>query len=146
MNRPFWQQKTLTEMSQTEWESLCDGCGRCCLIKFEDMDSQQILFTDVACKLLDTESCRCTAYAQRKKFVPSCLSISLNHPEVFDWLPNTCAYRLLFHDKPLPAWHPLLTGDESSTHKANISIRGKCISESETNPKCLEQRITHWVE
>jgi len=132
MTDEFWKRKSLTEMSQCEWESLCDGCALCCLQKFEDEETGDVYFTDLACRLLDTQSCRCTDYASRAKKVASCLVLSAATPEAFRWLPASCAYRLLADGHELPEWHPLKTGDPNSVHAAGISIQGKAVSETET--------------
>jgi len=133
MTEGFWKRKSLAEMNRDEWESLCDGCALCCLQKLEDEDTGDIYFTDIACRLLDTDSCRCTDYAARAKLVASCLVLSADKPEAFRWLPATCAYRLLAAGADLPDWHPLVTGDPDSVHDAGISAREKCISENETD-------------
>lgn len=132
MTDEFWKRKSLAEMSKEEWESLCDGCALCCLQKLEDEETGDIYFTDIACKLLDTDACRCTDYANRAKLVASCLVLSVDEPEAFDWLPGTCAYRLLAEGEDLPEWHPLICGDPDSVHEAGISARGKCTSETKT--------------
>ena len=129
MTDEFWKRKSLAEMSKAEWESLCDGCVLCCLQKLEDEDTGDIYFTDIACKLLDTDACRCTDYANRAKLVSTCLVLSVDEPEAFKWLPGTCAYRLIAEGEGLHDWHPLITGDANSVHKAGISAKGKCVSE-----------------
>lgn len=133
MDEEFWKHKTLGDMTNAEWESLCDGCALCCLHKLEDEDTGEIFFTDVACKLLDTSTCRCTDYRARAKKVKSCLVLKPDEPDVFAWLPGTCAYRLLADGKELPEWHPLLTGDPDSVHDAGISAKGKATSETVTS-------------
>ncbi len=132
MTDEFWKRKSLAEMSTAEWESLCDGCALCCLQKLEDEETGDVYFTDVACRLLDTQTCRCTNYAARAKKVASCLVLSVDEPETFNWLPNSCAYRRLADGKDLPEWHPLLTGDPDSVHEAGVSAKGKVVSETET--------------
>ena len=125
----FWQEKTLAQMTATEWESLCDGCARCCLHKLEDEDTDEIFFTRIACRLLDIPSCRCTNYPQRCELVPGCLDLQAGFTQ-FHWLPSTCAYRLLAEGKPLPPWHPLVCGEPRAVHEAGIGISAFAIAES----------------
>ena len=127
--RPFWETKSLEDMSEQEWESLCDGCGKCCLHKLEDEDTGAVHYTHVACRLLDMKTTRCTNYPARKRLVPDCLRLKPENIARFKWLPATCAYRLLAEKKPLYDWHPLVSGRREDIHKAGISVRGKCISE-----------------
>ncbi|MGV6807217.1 MAG: YcgN family cysteine cluster protein [bacterium] len=145
-DRPFWECKTLSDMNREEWESLCDGCAKCCLVKLEDEDSGEIHYTKVVCKLLDQENCRCTNYAERNKLVPECLWLTPAHLDELEWLPTTCAYRLLHEGKPLPDWHPLISGNPDSVHEAGISVRGRVLSEEFVHPDGLEEHIVRWVE
>lgn len=144
--RVFWESKTLAEMSASEWESLCDGCGKCCLHKLEDEETDEVYYTQVACKLLDTEQCRCTDYPNRQARVPDCLTLTASQIDEFHWLPATCSYRLLAESKPLPNWHPLKTGDPGSVHSAGMSVAGKVVREVDIDPEELEEYIIHWVE
>jgi uncharacterized protein len=139
---PFWRSKSLTEMSDKEWESLCDGCGRCCLLKLEDADTGEIDYTDAACKLLDLNSCKCSDYPNRKRHVSDCIKLTPSKVDAFDWMPQTCAYRLLAAGRDLYWWHPLVSGDAETVHAAGISVRGKCVPESEAGDP--EDRIVTW--
>lgn len=144
MYTPFWKVKSLREMNEQEWESLCDGCGRCCLIKFQDVDTGRLLYTDVACRLLDTAACRCSNYEKRTQLVENCLDLRWEDASVFETLPSTCAYRRLHEGRGLPAWHPLITGDPESVHRAGISVRGRVTSEEHVHPEELEDRESDW--
>lgn len=128
MPLPFWKTKTLQEMTPEEWESLCDGCARCCLIKFQDEDTGHVYHTNVVCELLDIYHCRCTRYAERSVLVPTCLTLTPQNVGLLSWMPETCAYRLLAEGKDLPSWHYLVCGDRNAVHKAGISVRGKVVS------------------
>ncbi|MEM9965390.1 MAG: YcgN family cysteine cluster protein [Asticcacaulis sp.] len=131
MTRPFWQTKTLEQMNVTEWESLCDGCGLCCLIRLEDEDSGEIIPTRVHCKLFDNQSCRCSDYPNRKKYVPDCIKLTPHNIEALEWMPLSCAYRRIYEGKDLPRWHHLISGDRETVHQAGVSVRGQTISETE---------------
>ena len=126
---PFWKTKTLPEMTREEWESLCDGCGRCCLNKLEDEDTGRFLYTRAACKLLDLESCRCTDYANRHARVPDCVALAPENVGSLGWLPATCAYRLLEEGKNLQWWHPLVSGRTETVTEAGIAVTGEAYSE-----------------
>jgi uncharacterized cysteine cluster protein YcgN (CxxCxxCC family) len=128
--RPFWETKSLNQMTVREWESLCDGCGLCCLVRFEDEDSGDIVPTRVHCRLFDSQSCRCSDYVARRRQVPDCIKLTPHNIDALPWMPLSCAYRRLSEGKPLPLWHPLVTGDPESVHEAGVSVRSQTISES----------------
>jgi uncharacterized cysteine cluster protein YcgN (CxxCxxCC family) len=128
--RPFWEAKSLEQLTVAEWESLCDGCGRCCLVRFEDEDTGEIIPTRVACRLFDADTCRCANYARRKRHVPDCIKLTPHNIEHLAWMPPSCAYRRIHEGRGLPTWHPLLTGDPDSVHRAGVSVRGQVISEA----------------
>jgi hypothetical protein len=126
--KPFWERKSLEQMTREEWELLCDGCGRCCLEKLKDEDTGKVFYTSVACRYLDTWTCKCGPYDERESFVPDCLVIKPEMIRTIDWLPVTCAYRRIIEGKGLEWWHPLVSGDVDTVHQAGISIREKVIS------------------
>lgn len=128
-SRPFWETKSLGEMSPREWESLCDGCGLCCLIRFEDEDSGEIIPTRVHCRLFDGDTCACSNYAQRKRYVPDCIKLTPGNIATLRWMPLSCAYRRIHEGRGLADWHPLISGDPESVHEAGVSIRGETVSE-----------------
>ncbi len=143
-NAPFWT-KPLAELTRAQWEKLCDGCGRCCLVKLEDEDTGAIHHTSVACKLLDRKSCQCGNYRERRKFVPDCVRLTLAKLSQINWLPPSCAYRLRFEGKDLPSWHPLITGDADSVHRAKVSVRGRVEGgEDEVETDDLPDYIRQW--
>ncbi len=143
--RPFWQTKSLSAMSEQEWESLCDGCGRCCLVKLEDEDSGTIHFTDVGCKLLDGATCRCRDYPNRSSVVPDCVTLRPENIADLHWMPPTCAYRLLAEGKDLPEWHPLVSGRTESVVEAGVSVKGRLSgSEEDFAVPELVERIRAW--
>ena len=139
---PFWRAKTLEQMTPAEWESLCDGCGRCCLHKLRDDETGEIAFTDVACHLLDGHSCRCRDYASRQRRVPDCIALSPADLAEIDWLPPSCAYRLVAERRDLPWWHPLVSGDPDTVHAGGASVRGRVISERRAG--ALEDHVVAW--
>jgi uncharacterized cysteine cluster protein YcgN (CxxCxxCC family) len=139
---PFWKTTKLGQMSQAQWESLCDGCGKCCLNKLIDDDTDELFFTNVACRQLDLRNCRCKDYANRHELVPDCIKLTPRNLGKIDWLPETCAYRLVRDGKDLPWWHPLIYGDPATVHRAGISVRGRAISETKAGE--LEDHIVDW--
>ena len=147
MSEPrFWETKSLDEMNREEWEALCDGCGRCCLLKIEDEDSGELYYTNVVCEFHDSERCRCTAYRQRSELVPDCIQVTPDVAREQKWLPDTCAYRLLAEGKALFDWHPLISGDPDSIHRAGISVRDKVVSEQYVHPDELPEHLVHWFD
>lgn len=124
----FWKEKPLDQLTRDEWESLCDGCAKCCVIKFEDEDTGRIYHTNVVCELLDIYHCRCTRYEERSVLVPTCLTLTPDLIPQLKWMPETCAYRLIAEDKDLPEWHPLISGSKNSVHNAGASVRCKVVS------------------
>ncbi len=138
----FWETVPLEDLTHDEWEALCDGCGKCCLLKLEDWDTAEVEYTNVACRLLDCQTCRCGDYSNRKSVVPDCVVITPERlPDIHYWLPQTCAYRLLANGQPLADWHPLLSGDPKSVHQAGISLAGRMVSEDSIDEDDLEDYI-----
>ena len=137
----FWEKKALHEMTTEEWESLCDGCGQCCLVKLEDEETAEVYRTNVSCRLLDVESCRCTDYQHRFERVPECVLVSLEKADQFEWMPDTCAYRLLYEGNELFDWHPLISGSDKEIHNSSISVRAYAISEEYIHPDQLQDHL-----
>ena len=131
MTRSFWETTPLERMTREQWESLCDGCGLCCLVRFEDVDSGEVIPTRVHCRLLDAATCSCSNYPGRKREVPDCISLTPALIPRLGWMPKSCAYRRLHEGRGLADWHPLISGDPESVHRAGVSVRGQTISESE---------------
>jgi len=143
-NKPFWQAKSLEEMTPHEWESLCDGCGRCCLNKLEDWDTGEIAWTNVGCQLLDGESCRCRDYDNRQATVPDCVSLDVATVRSIGWLPPSCAYRLVAEGSDLYWWHHLVSGDPDTVHQAGVSVRGRTVSEAGMALEDYEDHLADW--
>lgn len=142
---PFWRRKTLDAMTPEEWESLCDGCGRCCLVKLEDEDTGHIHATDIGCRLFDAGTCRCKDYANRSATVPDCVTLTPKEVRELSWLPPTCAYRLVGEGRDLPWWHPLVSGDSETVVAAGVSVRGRVhASEEDVAEEDLPRRIVKW--
>lgn len=145
MVTPFWKEKTLEEMSAVEWESLCDGCGKCCLSKLEDEDTGDIYFTTVACRLFDAGVCRCKDYPNRQKIVSDCVRLTPENVRTIAWLPSTCAYRLVAEGRDLYPWHHLISGNRNTVHGAGVSVRGR-VTASEDDMDEPEDYFDHMIE
>ncbi|WP_100656804.1 YcgN family cysteine cluster protein [Alteromonas flava] len=161
-NKPFWEEKSLAEMSQVEWESICDGCAKCCLHKFIDdqnqelsvyevdgsetlHDGEQVHFTNIVCELLNTKTCSCSDYANRTVRVPDCVKLTKDNLDKIYYMPPSCSYRRLHEGRGLPSWHPLLNrGKKTAMHKAGMSVRGKTVCESDVNLDAFEDYIALW--
>jgi len=144
-DQPWWESTPLTALTHEQWESLCDGCGKCCLIKIQDAQSERIYFTDVACQLLDCDTGRCKDYANRQQHVPDCVKLGRDNLEDLEWMPPDCAYRRLYEHKPLLFWHPLVTGNSDSTHTFGASIVGMpMVSERDVEDDDLEDHVVTW--
>lgn len=142
----WWDVKPLDSLTREEWESLCDGCAKCCLHKLQDADTDEVFYTKVRCRYLDEDNCRCSDYDNRSRLMPNCIQLSPDNLDDLAWLPATCAYRLRFEGNPLPDWHPLVSGRSDSVHTAGISIRGRAISDEYVHPDGFEEHIITWVE
>ena len=140
----FWKTKRLAEMSNDEWESLCDGCGRCCLNKLEDWETGEIYWTNIGCELLDCDSCRCTDYTNRFDKVPDCIQLTPENIPTIGWLPPTCGYRLVMEGKDLFDWHTLKSGSNDTVHVADISIRGRAVPDDGIAPEEYENHLVDW--
>ncbi len=143
--KPFWQTVPLNEMSPAQWESLCDGCGKCCLNKLEDWDTGEIHFTNVACTLFDDDTCRCKQYEKRFDTVPDCIQLTPQTISQYQWLPGSCAYRILDEGGDLPIWHHLVCGDRQQVHTYHISARKATVSEDDIPPDAYEFHLVDWV-
>ena len=141
---PFWKEKSLSEMSKTEWESLCDNCGKCCCIRLEDEDTGQIYITDIACKLFDPSVCRCTDYTNRSVKVPDCVTLTPENVDKLHWMPQTCAYRLVAEGKDLPDYHHLVSGSHDTIHEVGMSVQDAVVSESLVDEEQHPHRIVIW--
>ena len=142
----FWECKDLGEMSPAEWESLCDGCARYCMVKLEDEETATVDYTAAVCHLLDDHSCRCTRYLERHALVPDCVQLTSDNVLDFKWLPVSCAYRRIAEGRPLEPWHPLISNCSDSVHEAQISVQDKVVSELSVHENQLEDMIIKWVE
>lgn len=144
-SQPWWQTKSLDQMDDAQWEALCDGCAKCCLVKLEDADTEEIYYTNVSCQLLDTESCRCSDYEGRHKIVDDCIKLDRSNVNKLEWLPQSCSYRLVAAGESLPEWHHLITGDREAMHNYGASLRGKVTSELNVHDDDIEDHIIRWI-
>lgn len=138
----FWREKTLSDMNRQEWESLCDGCGKCCLHKLEDDETGEVHYTDVACRFLDPETIQCGKYLTRQRYVGNCVVMTPELLDTLPWMPSTCAYRLLYEGKDLPSWHPLVAGNPEAIHRAGASVKGRVVDEREAGD--FEDHLVNW--
>ena len=145
MDKPFWTSKPLEDMTAAEWESLCDGCGKCCMAKLEDEDTGEIHWTSVGCRLFDAGACRCTDYANRLAAVPDCVGLTPANVRTIPWLPTSCAYRRIAEGRPLAWWHPLVSGRPETVHEAGISMRGR-VTASEADLGEPDDYLEHLLE
>jgi len=141
----FWKTTALDEMTNEQWESLCDGCGQCCLVKLEDSKSAKVFYTNVVCYLLDQNACRCNDYENRCTLVPDCVKLTPDNVGDYSWMPEDCAYRRLSEGRKLAWWHPLVSGTSSTVHDSGASVRGKVVSEADVDHGELEDYIVDWV-
>lgn len=143
--RPRFWELPLSSLTRREWEALCDGCGRCCLHKLQDVDTDEVLYTRVVCRYMDQQQCSCTEYQQRQTLVPDCLVLTPENLGELDWIPDTCAYKLRERGEPLPQWHPLISGSRKAMEEAGISVTGKVISEAHVHDEGIEEHVIRWV-
>lgn len=139
--QPFWETTSLKDMTRKQWESLCDGCALCCLHKLEDEDTEEVYYTDVHCRYMDTANCNCTVYLERQEKVPNCVWLTPDQASEFHWLPDSCAYRVLAEGRKLADWHPLISGDLNSVHEAGVSIKGKGVADDQVAEEDWEDHI-----
>ncbi|MEQ3692920.1 MAG: YcgN family cysteine cluster protein [Thalassolituus sp.] len=139
--QPFWETTSLKDMTRKQWESLCDGCALCCLHKLEDEDTEEVYYTDVHCRYMDTANCNCTVYLERQEKVPNCVWLTPDQASKFHWLPDSCAYRVLAEGRKLAEWHPLISGDPNSVHEAGVSIKGKGVADNQVAEEDWEDHI-----
>ena len=142
----YWDEKTLAEMSTEEWEALCDGCGRCCLIKLEDEDTGERFTSDVHCRMLDGSTCKCSDYEHRLEVVPDCIKLTPENVLTIPWIPKTCAYRRVAEGKGLAWWHPLISGDPETVVQVGVSVRNRTMSEDDVPPNTWEEHAVDWPE
>lgn len=146
LDKDFWKTKKIEEFSPEEWEAVCDGCAKCCLFKLTDPDSDTVYFTNVVCRYLDLETCKCTDYENRHENVPDCVYVTAKIAHDANWLPKTCAYRMLAKGQGLPWWHPLVSGDPGSVHLVGASVLGKVVSEEVVDLSDLEDMVVNWFD
>ncbi|MFT4629804.1 MAG: putative cysteine cluster protein YcgN (CxxCxxCC family) [Arenicella sp.] len=145
MSKPFWETKQLDEMTHSQWESVCDGCAKCCLVQLQDEATEQLVFTNIACDLLKAGNCQCSDYANRSVKVPTCMTMTPeNVEECAEFAPPSCAYRLLLQGDPLPAWHHLRSGSRDTIHETGNSVRGRIKFEREIKLDDLEDYVVDW--
>jgi uncharacterized cysteine cluster protein YcgN (CxxCxxCC family) len=144
-NKPFWENTKLSALSDEQWESLCDGCGKCCLLKLEDEDTAEIAFTNLCCSFFDLKTCRCSNYSERSELVPDCLDLRSNFDNCLPWLPTTCAYKLLANNKPLPDWHYLISGSKETLHEAGVSIKSYAQLENSASEDITDHILDDWM-